>query len=186
VELIGEALAMDPDVPIAVAILSTIHVAKQEFVQAVEAAERAATLDPNNYLNQGILSYNLVVVGRSDEAIYRAKQAQRLSPIHADWIENVLGLAYILSGDYARALATFHVILDQKPAPGREAVALPRLALVYSAMGREEDARNAIARTIVLDPRMSIAQQLGRLPIQDAIKRASIIATWRRLGLPEE
>ena len=184
-ELVEQVLERDPAHAFAYAIKSSLLNAGGDYAESVDAGSHAVALDPNNWVNQGVLGWTLLAVGRYEESAYHMSLAQRLSPVHGDWIENILGLAQFLAGDPEQALATFDALLERNPSAAREAIAQPRIALILYALSREQEAKEAIDRTRALNPKMSIGLQTSVVPIQDRDIRSKWIETWRRLGLPE-
>ena len=69
--------------------------------------------------------------------------------------------------------------------PFYEALARSRLALVYDAMGREQEARDQIARAVEVNPQASISWLKARSPHKDPSALNEWSDTWRRLGMPE-
>ncbi len=156
---------------------------------ALEAAAKAVELYPNGFMNHGVLGVVLNYDGRPSEAIPEFKAAMRLSPVYPAWVPSYLSDSYVLSGDLDQALQSLETHMARPPSsysPYWEAFARSRLAVVYEAMGREQEARDQVARAVEVFPRASISWFRSTRPYRDPTTLDEWAETWRRLGMPEE
>ncbi len=129
----------------------------------------------------------LLFDGRPSEAIPELKAAMRLSPVYPDWIRWFLSESYLVSGDQDQALQSLETDLARPPAPTIwEAQTRSRLALVYDAMGREQEASDQVARAVEVHPQASISWFRSNRPYKAPGTLDGWAETWRRLGMPEE
>ena len=124
--------------------LSWILVFKDQHEKAIALQERAIALDPGNAGAYNRLAATLAFVGRGVEAIAIAKKAMRLNPNGKADYPFHLGLAYYLTGQYEEAIAAFNRSLTRSP---NFVPAHRLLAIVYSELGRMEEARAAAAES---------------------------------------
>ncbi len=64
-------------------------------------------------------------------------------------------------------------------------VALAELAVVYTEMGLEEQARGAVAEALRISPGASVAAYRKRLPYKDPAELERFLDGLRKAGLPE-
>jgi adenylate cyclase len=92
-------------------------------------------------------------VGRPEEAIGLIEKAMRLNPHYPPAYLFFLGTAYRLMGRYEEAIAAC------KRALTRNSNLLPAhvlLAVIYSELGREEEARAEVAEVLKISPKYSL------------------------------
>ena len=108
--------------------------------QAIKLYEQAVALDPlraNSHLSLGYLLY---VAGRYDEAQAALQKALDLNP-QAAYVHVILGKILIAEGKPQQALAE----IEKEPSEWGK---LTGQALVYHALGREQDSNAALAELI--------------------------------------
>ena len=86
---------------------------------------------------------------------------------------------------YTRPETVFEDLLERELSAPLESLALARLALLYAATGREQEARDAIGRAVELFPRTSISYEKTGNPFKDPSITEQRSEIWRRLGMPE-
>ena len=94
--LAQKALALDDSLPGAHSLLSSVHVQRQQYDQAVAEGERAIALDPNNADSYAWQAEVLNFAGRPEEALRMVEQAMRLNPRYPPFYLFRLGWAYQL------------------------------------------------------------------------------------------
>ena len=184
-ELVDKALALDDSHALTYASLSGIHIARSEFDLAVEAAERAVALDPNNWLNQGYLGWAYQRAARPQEAIRHTKLAMRLSPYYPTWVLNVLATAKLINGDMEESRTLFMKFLDRNPVGRTAGMAHANLAVIHNELGQEAEARAEVAKAVDAFPGMSISYIQQSRSFKDSTIHESWSPIWRRLGMPE-
>ena len=186
-EILNQVLEKDPTHGLTYSTLAFLYRDRRQSDLALEAAAKAVELDPNNFVSHGALGMTLVFDGRPSEAILELKAAMRLSPVYPDWIQRFLSESYLVTGDLDQALQSLETHLARPPSsPFWEAQARSRLAVVYDAMGREQEARDQVARMVQVFPRASISWLKSVIPYKDPNTMDGWAETWRRLGMPEE
>ncbi len=181
-EILNQVLEKDPTHAFTYSVLAFLYRDRGQSDLAIKAGAKAVELDPNNYISHGALAVALVFDGRPSEAIPEVKAAMRLSPVYPDWIRNNLSQSYLRSGDLDQALQSLETHLARPPSsPFWEGNARANLALVYDAMGREQEARDQIARMVEVFPEASISWFRS----QSLQPMDGWAETWRRLGMPE-
>jgi tetratricopeptide (TPR) repeat protein len=137
-ERIESALQKAPQLAEAHAAMAQLQLLLARHDAALEAAEKAVAIKPNEADNQALLAMILLYSGRSPEAVTTIKRAMRLSPLSPPWYRAVLGDACFLENRYQEAISVFE---DMLKIQGWEGEAHLGLAKVYSDLGRMEEAR---------------------------------------------
>ena len=132
--------AMKNPPPLAHRIVAKQHEYGQRWDEAMAEAERAIALDPNNPVGYEAMSILLVNLDRAAEALNFIKKAMRLDP-QSNYLFR-LGNAQFHMERYEEAAAT--MLRATKRNPDFEWSFL-LLAAAYGHLGREQEARPAIA-----------------------------------------
>jgi adenylate cyclase len=177
--LAQKALALDDSLPTAHQLLGHVYQARQQHEQAIAEAERAIVLAPNYANGYATLGQMLNVAGRPEDAIEVAEKALRLDPRNPSEALAALGNAYRLTGRYEEAIATFKKLQNFRDHP----VAHMFLAIMYSEMGREEEARVEAAEILRVMPNFSLAEMKQRMPWKDQTRVERDLEALRKAGL---
>jgi adenylate cyclase len=180
--LAQKAIALDDSSPCPYMLLETIHLWRRDYEKAIAYGEKAVALEPNHADATIQLARTLTYAGRPEETIELTKKAMRLSPYYPDMYLGVLGTAYRLVGDYDEAIAAYDKRRERNP---HSTMPYLGLALVYSEVGRDEEARAAASEVLKRNPKISLKQVRNRLPYQDPAEVDRIIAALRKAGLPD-
>jgi adenylate cyclase len=148
-----KTLTIDEGMDSAHSILSQIFLFKRQYDRAIEEAERAVALAPNGSTAYALFGFTLVFAGRFDDAISMLKKAIRLNPIPPAYFSFFLGLAYRGVGRYEDALEAYQKALPQYP---DTIVVRVGLAACYAALGRQQEASEAAAEVLRLNPDFSL------------------------------
>jgi adenylate cyclase len=147
--------------------------------EALEALQTAITLNPNDADGYAFLARGLSFAGRPDEAIELIEKARRLNPAAPRWYAWNLGIALYLARRYDDAVDAL-----RRARPLGD-VAYRWLAAAYGQLGREQDAKAAVAEYLKLTPDFAIARHLERMPFQNQADREHYADGLRKAGLPE-
>jgi adenylate cyclase len=162
----------------------------KNFATAIDMLDRALVASPSCAWAQAISSLTCSYVGDRDNAMKRAQQAVRLSPLGPDayFYEHVLSMAHYFSGQYEEAIA-WGQLSDAHC--GAQASNLKGLTsnlkcLIASlvAVGRVDEARLVGQRLLRLDPKFGVSLFRSRTPFfgeeQEGLVRRLLMA-----GLPD-
>jgi adenylate cyclase len=179
--LAQKAVALDDSLPKAYLILGEVYLWRdRQHKQAVAAAERAIALAPNEAEGSARLGLILNFAGRPQETIGLMEQAMRLNPRYSARYLAILGMAYRLAGRYEEAIAILKAAVTRNPD------FLPshfHLAVIYSELGREEEARTEAAEILRMSPDFSLEVWRQRLPFKDPAVLERQLAAMRKAGL---
>ena len=151
---------------------------------AVRALERAIKLNPNLALAHGFLGFAHAFDGRYEPAVESIRHAVHLSPrdpYKPFWLSSHLIAAFWVE-KYEEAIGLCLEVLDETPDfPS----AYRGLAACYSLLGREAEAKAALAELLRVAPQLTIAQTRAGVPITDPEVQERYLDGLRRAGLPE-
>jgi adenylate cyclase len=178
-ELAQKAIALDDSLPVAHLSLGWVYLLKKQYDQAQTEMERATTLDPNFDPGYMALSFVLMSIGKPQDAITAATQAVRLSP-HPYSNLNALGQAYIGAGQYEEAIAIFKKILARNLDFW---AAHWGLAVIYSELEREKEAKAEGAEILRINPNFSVEAWKQRVFLKEPAEIERYAAALRKAGL---
>jgi adenylate cyclase len=160
--------------------LGDIYLYQQQYDQALAEMERAVALAPNEAWGHAGLAQTLSYMGRSEDALVAAAQAQRLKPGAADIHLAGVGTAYAMAGRYEEARAPLQRFLSRYPnwLPVRL-----MLAVVYGELGQTAEARAEAAEVLRINPKFSLEVHRQRKPIKDPAVLERHLAALRKAGL---
>ena len=119
--------------------------------------------------------------GQPEKALGWAEKARRLHALFpgGDYVA-VIGWTYQLLGQYEKAIAPLKQAIGYAPHhPGFRAL----LAVSYSKVGREEEARAEAAELLRLNPQYSVEVDRQRRPYKDPAVLDRYLAALRKAGL---
>ena len=169
----------DPDTLAAVAVISAFMVGDIE--SALEMADRAVALNPNSFgvwLARGWVYRN---AGLPEEAVRSFERANRMSPVDPLLHRSFMGMgtALIELRRFDEAIVAGKNAQRQKSSYGP---VYGCLASAFAHLGRETEAREAVARLLEFDPAFTISAFIARGGQSNA---KLLIEGLRKVGLPE-
>ena len=182
-KLAQRAAALDDSLPEAHGRLGWIYLWRKQYEQAIAEAERAVALDPNYAEGLSFFGEILNFAGRPKEGTGLVKKAMRVNPHYPPVYLFILGHAYYLAGQYEEAIQTMKRCVTRDPdfLPAHR-----NLAVIYSELGRDEEARAAVAEVLRISPEASLGLWRQRMPYKDRAILERFIDGLRKAGLPEK
>ena len=177
-----KAVALDDSLPLAYMYLGWAYVWKKQYEQAIAEAERAIALDPNFAEGYVRLGQILNLAGRPEEGINMVKKAMSLDPHYPPHYLFFLGFCYYAMGQYEEAIAALKRSLARNPdhfSPHRA------LAVIFSELGRKEEARAEVAEMLRISPGASLEGERERIVFKDQAVLERYLEGLRKAGLPE-
>jgi adenylate cyclase len=163
-------------------LLGFLYLLKRQYNKAVEEAEKAVALSPNSSSSRRHLAAIYNYVGKREEAINLAKQAIRLNPFARPYYFEALGEAHLMAGQYEEAIEAFKKALHLNP---KDSVSIMNLAIAYSLLGREEEARAMAEEFLTISPKFSAKRHEMLSFYENQADRAFIADAMRKAGFPE-
>ncbi|HEV8712260.1 MAG TPA: tetratricopeptide repeat protein, partial [Candidatus Binatia bacterium] len=178
--LAQQAVALDDSLPRAHEELAYAYLYKRQHEQAIVAAKRAITLAPNEAEGSVRLGLILNFTGRPEEAIGLIEKAVRLNPRYPyDYLAQ-LGMAYGLAGRYEEAIPTLQSATIRNPNFSSPHM---HLAVSYSEVGRDAEARAEVAELRRLNPNFSLEGVRRVMPFKDPADLERYLTALRKAGL---
>ncbi|MBI3795455.1 MAG: adenylate/guanylate cyclase domain-containing protein [Deltaproteobacteria bacterium] len=179
-EFAQKAATLDSSLPVAHTFLGWAYMYKEQHEQAIAAGAQAITLDPNYAGGYAWLGHFLCFAGRPEEAVALIQQAMRLDPNYPAIYLFFLGLAYQLTRQYEEAIDALQRSLIVNPSMG---VSHLTLAIIYSELDREEEARTEMSEALRISPDYSLKadEQIWRFYEPAQLERR--LTSLRKVGL---
>jgi adenylate cyclase len=180
IELAQKALAMDDSLAGLHGVLTGLYIAKKEYDKAIAEGERAVALNPGGTL--ALLNYanSLNFAGRPEESIPLYQKAIRLSPFGPSTLYRDYGLALRNAGHFEEAVSALKKATQLAP---DDFIVHILLAVTYSMMGREKEARAEAAEVLRINPKFSVDSWAKKTPYKDQSRRDEAINALRKAGL---
>lgn len=157
-ECAKKALAINDSSAKAWILMANIYLAQKHFDEAEAYGEKGIALSPNDPLMLADWAWVLFTVGRHEEAVRLVKRAMRLSPYYPAYFLTILYGANVLAGKNEDALAAAKALLDRCE-KGEYNCFFPHLflAMAYSELGLQKEARAHAAELVKMDPNFTCA-----------------------------
>jgi adenylate cyclase len=181
-ELAQKAITLNDSVGSPHSLLGYIYLAKRQYEKAVAEVEQAVALSPNDADARAHMANIFNYVGKREESINLSKQAIRLNPFPQSYYFTFLGEALCLAGQYEEAIKAYKKALHLNP---KDSLSKPGLAVAYSLLGREEEARAMAAEFLMIRPRFSVKRWEMGIPYKNRADITLFADTMRKVGLPD-
>ncbi len=179
--LAQRAIALDDSLPGAHNILGVVYLwGRKQHERAIVEAERAIALNPNSAEGYVTLGSTLMFAGKPEEAIGLLAKAMRFNPHYPATYLSMLGQAYRLTGQYEEGIAAYQRALSRNP---NFLPAHIGLAVIYSEISREGEARAEAAEVLRVSPNYSLEVARQRIPFKDPAVLERTLANLRKAGL---
>lgn len=156
---------------------------RRDYDTAMVFLNRAIDAGPSCARAWGLNSLTCQYLGDTRNAVPRAEQSLRLSPIGPDafWHEHVLSQAHYVGGNYADAVSWGRLSAAHN---GGNLSNLRTLISSLVAVGQMEQAREVARRVLRLDPEFHLAEFRARTPLSGDL-RDTFVERLRKAGLPD-
>jgi TolB-like protein/Tfp pilus assembly protein PilF len=181
-EFLLKALAIDDKDAGTLGNLSQVHTRKKEYDKAIAAAERAVTLDPGSSWALYRYAIALNFAGRPEQAIPLFEKAIRLNPLGPSAFYFDFGIALRDTGKMDEAVATLKKSVERAP---NWIWPHAHLAVTYSIMGMDQEARAEAAEVLRINPRFSI-EWVAKTTAYDQARMIKVYNALRKAGLPDQ
>ena len=145
------AVVLDPDNSSALAVLADVDCCDARYVSALEQAEHAIAVNPNDVWGYHVKGRVLTLAGRPNEAQQPLLTALRRSPRDplSAFMRGILAISHYLSGDYTNAAKVAQQAIRDHP----DHPPLHRwLAAALGQLSRSDEARKALSRAMTISP----------------------------------
>jgi adenylate cyclase len=148
---------------------------------AIDFVDRAVTTNPNSYIVWNSRGWVYKVAGQYEEAIRSFERGIRVSPLDPVIHNSLAGIGYALIElrRFDEAVAFFKRALRQNSSDG---LAFRGLVSALTHLGRDAEAREALARLLEVNPAFTASAFIARTGLSNA---KLFIEGLRKAGLPE-
>jgi adenylate cyclase len=180
-ELARKAVGLDPNLPLAHAVLGLILAFKRQHEDAIVEIERAMALNPN-YVDWRF-GLALVLAGHSWRAIHLIEAYMRLDPFYSSLASHILGLAHYMLQQYEQALPALRDCVSRSP---NLRAGHCWLAATYARLGQLQQARAEVAEILRIQPDYTITGTTRRTnPFKSGQDGEHLFEALRMAGVPE-
>lgn len=180
-QAVNRSREIDETNPDTFALLGLIELCRRNFDQAHEYGQRAMKLGPSNAFVFGLAAIIGQYCNNPLDMGPLLKKAMRLCPIYPAWFAETLGWAYLLMNRHADAISS-----------ARDAVRIDSdyiysyfvLAVAYTEGGRREEAADAIANILRIEPGYTLRTFAETQPFRDAEVMERHLDGLSKAGLP--
>jgi tetratricopeptide (TPR) repeat protein len=176
------AIAIDPDNPEALALISFVLLSQRKFDQARAASARSLARGAGYWMSLGVAANIEMYGGDSEVAMNLTRRAMRPCPIYPAFLPADLAQEYILIGQPEKAIPACKTALkvDSGYIYGHLCLAV---ALVM--LGRIDEANKAAEGLLGADPGFSISRWAIGQAYEDPARLALFTEALREAGLPD-
>jgi adenylate cyclase len=160
-------------------MLAIVRSSEGDFERAKAEAQAAIELAPYDALMLNDLASIPIMAGSPELALDWIAKAAARDPGNREWINYSFGWAYIVQGEYEKAIAAL------KEGPRFSAVPL-LLAIAYVRLDRIDDAKAAVKKALELEPRFTQAKWREAYFYSDPSIVEREVADLGKAGLPEK
>jgi len=180
--LAEQAVALDGSIPQTYWSLGYVHLRRNEYEKAQQAAMDSIRIAPNYADGYGLLALINNSLGQATTALDYATRGMQLNPYYTwDYLFNV-GFAQYLLGNYVQAIESL------EKAQERNENAIPVkiiLAASYVRADRLDDAEWVIEQVRVLNPTTTLSHTAKATPLTEPRLKMQLLEDLRKAGLPE-
>jgi len=163
------------------AIMSLAYAQMQNPEKALQTAEQAIAIAPNNAIAYDCMGAALMAQERFQDAIPIFEKSLRLSPIpHNAAVLLRLGASQRFVGLHEESITTFKRVLQLWP---ENLLGLAYLTAACSSAGRESEARAAASELMRVDPNFTSEGLIKRFTIKNKPFLDKMVADLRKAGL---
>jgi TolB-like protein len=181
-ECVEKILAFNPEMAAAYTLRGTIAYARNWHDEAIRLCERAVELAPSDSLALGFLGQFYLYVGDAGKAAMALKTAMRLTPHRESWLTYYFTLASLWMGNFAAALESAELYLQQEP---DEPYGFMYLAAVYGFQEQDGKAAATVALLREKFPAFGIKNVILSERYKERDKLDRIVNILRAGGLSE-
>lgn len=156
-KLVREGLQTVSDDPLLTNQLGLIYEARRLFHEALDAFDRAASLDPSRPLYRFNAGRIRLYMNKQAEAQRDLEEAVRMNPREPAWRQHLARL-YEQSEDLDRAAEEFRAVVELEPENGSALLGLGR---ALARLGRLDEAIEHLQRAAAIEPSAAVSDQLA-------------------------
>ena len=182
IEASDQALELDPQNASTLAARSLIFVSYRKFEKALKLAEKALHYANSEANTIALSAITLRACCRPEMAIQHARKAMRLCPVYPSWYPYGIGVCHWMLGQFEDAITAVDEAISIDPG---FSLSYFVLAMTYAETDRPQQAEEAVAKLLRIDPHFSTQAYSEGLPFSDEAMESRRKEMLRRAGMPE-
>lgn len=176
------ALEKDPDLPYAHYMAALVKFWDKDTAGCRAEVEKSLMLNPNFALALGMRGVGSIYNGAPLEAISDLEHALRLDPLLGHLIWHFIGSAYLIGGQYEKAVEALRERIRLSP---KTDLSRGFLIAALGHLGDVDEARRVWAELKQVSPNYSFSEHVGRLPFSNPADAKRIQEGYAKAALPE-
>jgi len=177
-----KALSLDETDGMSHSLMGWLFLMIRQYDKAIASGRRSVELYPNGAIVNASLGRTLCNAGQLDEGITYIRKGMRLNPFPAYWYYVHLGQCYAQKGRWEDALIEMEKAHQRAPkAPEVHA----NLAIGYSVLGRQKEARASAVKCLELAPQISVSVVSKINTVKNKAYLEIVLDAMRQAGFPE-
>ncbi len=174
------AVEADGREPLGHVVLGWVYMCLKQFDRGLVSLRRAVTSNPGNAHYRSLYAFTLAYAGRSEDAISELERAMLQNPGHPDLYNVHYGRALFNLRRYEDAMQVLEKVRTSQPGNGN-GIAL--VAACYAALGRMDDAKEAVEEVRRANPKYTLEYARNHLPFGKQTDLEHFIDNLERAGL---
>jgi adenylate cyclase len=181
VELGRKAIAIDPSLGQAYALIANSLSSLEKHAEALDAAEKAVALSPNEADVLVLAGWVFALNGRAQVAVSLVERAIRLNPVTPYWYFGALGDSLLFANRVDEALPAQRKCVESAP----EFVWCDLgLTVTYAEARKMQEATDQVTVILRIDPKITAEDNVYVRSLSTPKDRARAASALRRAGLP--
>ena len=176
------ARAIDGSNPDTLALLAFLHLSLRKYDEAFGLSEQAMAFGPSNSFAAGVAANVALFCNRPHDVVPLLERAKRLCPIYPAWYVGDLAYAYLFMHRLEDAISTAEQATRIDP---DNIYSYYVLAIAHGELGQRDEAREAAANILRIEPRFTVGTFARSQPFQDENLLKRQLDGLRAAGIPE-
>lgn len=176
------AVALDSNYATGQAMLAFALMWAREHDASLEAIRKAVSLNPNDASAHATHGNILTFAGFNREAIDAWDENMRVDPFFPALSLALKAIPHIMLEEFEPTLALTRPCAQRAP---KLFACFLYLAIAANELGLEDEAADAAARLLDINPHFGIARHMRMVPFRDEDSATQLAKYMRRVGLPE-
>ncbi|TGQ77112.1 MULTISPECIES: adenylate/guanylate cyclase domain-containing protein [unclassified Mesorhizobium] len=176
------ALEKGPNLPYGHYMAALVKFWEKDPAGHREEVEKALALNPNFALAFGLRGVGNIYNGAPLEAIPDLEHALRLDPLQGHLTWHFIGSAYLLAGEYQKAVEAFRERIRVSP---KTDLSRGLLIAALGHLGDVDEARRVSAELKEINPSYRFSEHVGRLPFSNPADAERIRQGYAKAAIPE-
>ncbi|MFC1580324.1 tetratricopeptide repeat protein, partial [Thermodesulfobacteriota bacterium] len=178
-----KALELDETHSPVYALFTVIYLFRRQYDKAIAAGEQGLSINPNEISTLAVLANALTASGKPEDGIPYLKRAIRVNPLDPTLAIFSLAWTYCFMEKYEEAIPLLRQVTQNRPKMFNAHLVL---AAAYAGLGKTEEAREAAAEALKLNPKFNLARYGKILPHKDIAVKERYLSNLRKAGFPDK